>query len=222
MPEIKLTVDAVVFTIMHQELKILLVKRQTDPFKGKYALPGGFVEYQEELEDAVKRELQEETNVKNVFLKRLKPFGKVNRDPRGRVVSISFLALVSADNINLQSSNDASNAQWKDSDALPPLAFDHKDIITDALQELKFLIQTTNIAYQILSKKFTLSEMQRLYECVLGTELDKRNFRKKIAELDLVKETGEMKRDGAYRPAMLYSFKQQKFETIKDKMNVFM
>ena len=218
----QVAVDAVVFTVMHDEMKILLIKRKNPPFKDKYALPGGFVEKDEEFKDAVKRELLEETNVKNIFLKKIGAYGKVGRDPRGRVISIAYLALINSDNINLKATSDAASAEWIDIDSLPALAFDHADIISDALKALRFDLQTTNIAFQIMPKRFTLSAMQKLYEDILHTKLDKRNFRKKIAELDLVKETGESTAGQAHRPAMLYTFKQQKYTSLKSKMNVFL
>ena len=221
MNEIKLAVDSCVFTVKNDNLMILLIKRKKEPFADSYALPGGFVEDNEEIEDAVKRELLEETNVSDIFLKQLKTYGKIGRDPRGRVVSIAFLALIHS-NRELVATSDAKAAEWHDIRTLPKLAFDHSKIIEDALSELRLEIQTTNIACQILPEKFTLSSLQKLYELVLGKKLDKRNFRKKLKELDILNETDEKYMDGAHRPALLYQFKNKKFQSISDKIRVFL
>ena len=217
----QVAVDAVVFTVRHDQLQILLIKRKYAPFKKSYAIPGGFVRPNEELEDAAKRELQEETGVTNVFLRQFASYGKVGRDPRGRILSIAYLALISPDQ-NLQASTDASSASWHSAYELPQLAFDHKEIIDQALAEIRYRLQTTNIALQILPQYFTLSQLQRLYELVLDKELDKRNFRKRIKELDILKETNRTWREGAHRPAKLYTFRHQKYRTIRDKINVFL
>jgi len=214
-------VDAVVFTVLNDSLKILLVQRKNNPFKNKFALPGGFVNADEELEDAVKRELEEETGVKDVFLKQLGTYGTIGRDPRGRVISNAFIALVNP-NYELVASTDAKQAKWFDIDTLPNLAFDHRKIINDALDELKFEIQTTNIAFQILPKRFTLTQLQQLYETILDKELDKRNFRKRIRKLELLNKTNQYYQDGAHRPALLYYFKDKKYCSIKEKVHVFL
>ena len=217
----QVAVDAVVFTIVDNDLKILLIRRKYPPFKGKYALPGGFVEQNENLEQAVQRELEEETNVRNIFLKQLSTYGDVDRDPRGRVLSVAFLALISSDR-KLRASTDAMAAQWHSIRKIPALAFDHKKIVDEALQELRYQVQTTNIAFQILPKKFTLTQLQQLYEAVLEKELDKRNFRKRIKELDILVETNETMMEGAHRPAKLYFFRDQKYMPISDKIQVFL
>ena len=208
------TADAVVFTILNKELKILLIKRKKEPFKGKFALPGGFVELNENLEQAAKRELEEETGVKNIFLKNLHAFGNVKRDPRGRVITIPFLALIDGEKIKLHATSDAELAKWYSVYSLPELGFDHNKIIKDALKHLRFEIQNTNIAFQIMPDKFTLSELQNAYEIILDKKLDKRNFRKKLAELDLLKPLSETKMAGAHRPAKLYSFKEKQYKML--------
>jgi len=216
----RVAVDAVVFTVMHDELKILLIKRKNLPFKGRLALPGGFVEEDEELEKAVIRELTEETNVKNIFLHQLGAYGGVKRDPRGRILTVAYLALISPDQ-ELASTADALGAEWCSVDELCNLAFDHKQIIGDALKELRFEIQTTNVAVQILPSKFTLSELQHLYELVLKKELDKRNFRRRVKELGILKKLNEAKMKGAHRPAQLYTFKDKDYQPLKDRVQVF-
>lgn len=217
----QVAVDAAVFTIINGELNLLLIKRKNKPFQGKCALPGGFVEKGEEFEDAVTRELCEETSVSNVFLKQLGAYGGVKRDPRGRVIAIAYLALISADQ-ELHATSDAMDAKWYPTHSLPALAFDHAQIVSNALETLRYEIQTTNIALQILPKKFTLSALQSLYESVLDKKLDKRNFRKRIKEFDLLKETNESFCEGAHRPAKLYVFKQQAYTTIREKIHVFL
>lgn len=214
-PTMAVAVDAVVFTILNRDLKILLIKRKNSPFRGMFALPGGFIEKDENLDQAVARELYEETNVKNIFLKQLKAYGEVKRDPRGRIVSIAFMALIDAEKIRLKSRMDAERAQWVSVYELPELAFDHTGIVKDALEELGFEILNTTIASQIMPEKFTLTELQKTYELVLKKQMDKRNFRKKIRELEILKELHETKMEGAHRPAILYSFKKRVYFKLK-------
>lgn len=204
--------DCVVFTIHKHELKLLLIKRKNEPFKARYALPGGFVDIDENLDAAAKRELLEETGVKDILLKQLNAFGDVGRDPRGRVVSVPFIALIDGEDLKLSASTDAELAKWHDAYDLPELAFDHKKIIDMALSYLRHELLTTNIAFQLMPNKFTLSELQKAYEVILGKALDKRNFRKKILELSMVKELNESKMEGAHRPAKLFSFKDPRYK----------
>jgi 8-oxo-dGTP diphosphatase len=216
----RVAVDAVVFSIFKDKLSILLIRRKYPPFKDVLALPGGFVKNEESLEKAAKRELEEETNVKNIFLKQLGAYGEPKRDPRGRIVSVAFLALISADQ-SLKASTDAVAAQWYSIDDLPKLGFDHESIVKDALKQLRYEIQTTNLAFQILPKKFTLTKMQNLYAHILGMVIDKRNFRKRIKELDMLKETKETFMEGAHRPALLYEFKDKEYSPLKERLQVF-
>lgn len=208
------TVDAVVFTILNKELRILLIKRKNEPFKGKFALPGGFVDLDENLEDAAKRELEEETGVKNIFLKKLHAFGEINRDPRGRIITIPFYALIDGEKIKINASTDAELARWFPVYDLPELAFDHKKIIDDALYHLRYEMHNTNIAFQLMPEEFTLSELQNAYEIVFNEKQDKRNFRKKIKELNIVKTVPGTKMDGAHRPARLFAFKDKKYKML--------
>lgn len=215
----QVAVDAVVFTVRRDQLHLLLIKRKDAPFAHSYAIPGGFVRPDEELEDAARRELEEETNVKDIFLQQLGAYGGVRRDPRGRVLSIAFLALIKA-NQELRAATDAAEAKWFPIDDLPKLAFDHATIIADALKQLRYELQTTNIAFQILSEKFTLSQLQQLYESVLGKKFDKRNFRKRIKDLDILQETKEQVMGGAHRPAQLYRFASKRYAPIREKVHV--
>jgi len=208
------TVDIVIFTIQNKELKVLLVKRGIEPFKGYWAIPGGFVREAESLEEAAKRELVEETNVKDVYLEQLYTFGNPNRDPRGRVITVSYLALINPDNLNLKASTDVSEARFFSFSNLPKLAFDHKDILSYALKRLKWKFEYTTVAFSLLPKKFTISRLQEIYEIVFNKKLDKRNFRKKLFLLDVLREE-EMKTDVSHRPPKLYSLRKKIGEIIE-------
>ncbi len=208
------TVDIVIFTIKDNDLKVLLVKRNIEPFKEKWALPGGFVRIDESLETAAKRELEEETGVKNVYLEQLYTFGDLKRDPRGRVITVSYFALINSDIANLKASTDVSEAKWFFVSNLPQVAFDHRKILNYSLKRLRWKFEYTTVAFSMLSKQFSLGELQNLYETVFKKKFDKRNFAKKILSLDLLKEEG-IKRDVSHRPPMLYSLKANIGEIIK-------
>ena len=200
------TVDIVLFTIKDGELKALFVKRGIEPFKGRWVIPGGFVRENEALDDAAKRELEEETGVKDIYLEQLYTFGKPKRDPRGRVITVAYIALVNSDGIKLHARTDAVDAQWFSVKKLPDLAFDHDDILKYALKRLKWKFEYTTVAFSLLPKKFAISEIQKIYEVVFSRKFDKRNFAKKVVSLDILKEEG-IKKDVSYRPPMLYSIK---------------
>lgn len=214
------TVDILIFTIKNDSLKLLLIKRKSWPYENHWAIPGGFVDVEESVYDAAKRELKEETNISEVYLEQLYTFGDVNRDPRTRVISVSYFALVSAEKLTIEAASDAKEAKLYDVDKLPKLAFDHEKIVEYGISRLRNKIEYTNIAFQLLSKKFTLTELQKAYEIILNTELDKRNFRKKIKEQNLLKALNETKRDGAHRPAKLYSFKKNTDKTIMSSKKI--
>jgi len=203
---IQVTVDIVVFTVHEQTLQVLLIERGIDPFKGRYALPGGFVRAEETLEQAAFRELLEETGTKDVYLEQLYTFGDPHRDPRGRVVTVAYYALVPTDKSPLLAGTDAATAGWYPVSALPPLAFDHKRIVEYAVDRLRNKLEYTNVGFQLLPAKFTLSALQALHEAILGKQLDKRNFRRKVLGLGLVKPSKEMQATGR-KPAQLFSFR---------------
>ncbi len=207
-PKPSVTVDIVIFTIKDNDLKVLLVKRGIEPFKGKWAIPGGFVHLNESLEQAAERELKEETNVKEVYLEQLYSFGNVGRDPRGRVITIAYFALANSDKINLKATTDVSEARWFLVSKLPELAFDHKKIMDYALKRLKWKFEYTTVAFSLLDKKFTLSELQAIYEIVFNKKFDKRNFRKKILSLGILNEE-EIKKNVSNRPPQLFSLKEK-------------
>lgn len=204
------TVDVLLFTIEENELKILLVKRNEDPFKGGWALPGGFVKMDESLDDAAKRELSEESGVKNVYLEQLYTFGNPKRDPRTRVITVTYMALTTKSEWKLSSSGDVTEAEFFKVDSLPKLAFDHDEIVKYGLERLRNKLGYTNIVLGLLPGSFTLTELQKVYEIILKSKIDKRNFRKKILSTGLIVSSGKKLEGIAHRPAMLYSFKNKK------------
>jgi ADP-ribose pyrophosphatase YjhB (NUDIX family) len=215
----KVTVDIVIFTIQAGELKVLLVKRGVAPFAGQYAIPGGFVLEGESLDQAALRELCEETGVSDVYLEQLYSFGDPQRDPRGRVLTVAYFALIS-DHSELRAGTDAAAAAWFSVDDIPELAFDHAKILEYAVERLRNKLEYTTVGFQLLPEKFSLSELQEVYEAILGRKLDKRNFRRKLALLKILKPTSEYRRDGR-KPARLYRFVAARFEKLKDKGIVF-
>ena len=216
----KVTVDIVIFTIQDGALKVLLVKRGVAPFAGQYAIPGGFVLEGEGLDQAALRELREETGVSDVYLEQLYSFGDPRRDPRGRVVTVAYFALISAEHSALHAGTDAAAAAWFPVDDVPDLAFDHAEILEYAVERLRNKLEYTTVGFQLLPEKFSLSELQEVYEPILSRKLDKRNFRRKLALLKILKPTSEYRRDGR-KPARLYRFVAARFEKLKDKGIVF-
>jgi len=211
----EVTVDIVIFTIQEEVLRVLLVKRRIPPFVGQFAIPGGFVHEDEDLDQAALRQLREETGVSDVYLEQLYSFGQPNRDPRGRVVTVAYFALVSAVR-QIKAGSDAAEAAWYPMNDLPPLAFDHATILNYALERLRNKLEYTTVGFQLLPEKFTLTELQEIYEAILGKRLDKRNFRRKMAVLKILKPLSEYRR-GGQRPAQLYRFVAARFEKLKDK-----
>ncbi len=205
--------DAAVFSVVNGTLKVLLIKRKYDPFKGMFALPGGFLEDTDKsLNDCVKRELYEETGVDNIFLKMLHAYGDVGRDPRGRVVTVAYLAVISSSDVELNKTKVSEDAEWIDVSSIKSLAFDHSIILAEALDELRHEIMDSTIMFQLLKKRFTLTEMQKAYEVILGKPLDKRNFRKWIKQHDVLFATDQTKMEGVHRPARLYEFKDKRYK----------
>ena len=209
------TTDIILFTIQNDDLKVLLVKRRFEPFQDEWAIPGGFVKKDETLEQTALRELKEETNVDDVYLEQLYTFGSPNRDPRGRVITVSYFALANSKNMHVQASSDAKEVKWFSMYRLPKLAFDHKEILEYALTRLRYKLEYTAVTFKLLSEKFTLTDLQRVYEIILNKELDKRNFRKSIA--NLVKKTNEKTEGVSHRPAWLYEFKFEDVSMVHKK-----
>jgi 8-oxo-dGTP diphosphatase len=216
-PRAALTVDGVVFGFDGGELKVLLIQRGLEPFKGKWALPGGFVRVDETLDDAARRELVEETGLANVFLEQLYTFGTVKRDPRERVVSVAYYALVKLSDHKAKAATDAAEANWFPVSQLPKLAFDHADIVALALTRLQGKVRYQPIGFELLPPKFTLSDLQHLYEAILGANLDKRNFRKKVLGFVLLVPLNETQMAGRHRPAQLFRFDADKYEKLKKR-----
>jgi 8-oxo-dGTP diphosphatase len=208
-----ITVDVVMFTLRDDDLQVLLIQRKTPPFEGRWAIPGGFVEAGESLEAAARRELQEETGVRDVYLEQLYTFGDPKRDPRGRVVTVAYLALVPAP-LAVQAGSDASDARWWSVARLPKLAFDHTQILQYALQRLRYKLEYSAVGFQLLPDKFTLTELQQAYEIILGEPLDKRNFRRKILEAGVLEEAG-VRREREGRPARMYRFRDDAVAEVK-------
>src|SRR6266446_3749251 len=216
-PRPALTVDCVVFGFDEGELKVLLIQRGLIPFKGRWALPGGFVRVEETLDQAARRELIAETGLTNVFLEQLYTFGAVDRDPRERVVSVAHYALVKLSEHEAKAATDAANARWFPVSKTPKLAFDHADILATALARLKGKVRYQPIGFELLPPRFTLSQLQHLYEAVLGTDLDKRNFRKKVLGFGLLVPLKETQMAGRHRPAQLFRFDTDKYEKLKKR-----
>jgi 8-oxo-dGTP diphosphatase len=218
-PRPALTVDCVVFGLDEQDLKVLLVQRDLPPFKDHWALPGGFVHMDESVDDAARRELREETGLtlNDLYLEQLYTFGDVKRDPRGRVVSVAYYALVNLADHRVQAATDARDAAWFSVSDTPSLAFDHDRILAAALERLKGKVRYQPIGFELLPPRFTLSQLQRLYETVLERPLDKRNFRKKITSMGVLVETDEVQQDVAHRAARLYRFDEDKYRKLKKK-----
>jgi 8-oxo-dGTP diphosphatase len=211
-----LTVDCVVFglDLDEDDLEILLVRRGLEPFLGKWALPGGFVRVDETLEDAALRELEEETGLRKVFLEQLYTFGTLDRDPRERIVTVAYYALVKLSDHKVKAATDASDAAWFSIHDLPELAFDHQQILDTAHERLRGKVRWQPIGFELLPKKFTLTQLQRMYEIILERQLDKRNFRKKILSMDLLVELDEVQRDVAHRAARLYKFDDRHYRRL--------
>ena len=213
-PRPAVTVDCVVFGLDERDLKLLLIQRKNSPFQGQWALPGGFVEMDETLEEAARRELFEETGMSNVFLEQLYTFGAVDRDPRDRVVSVAYYALVKPADHRVHAASDASDASWFSVGSTLRLAFDHNEILRRASDRLRAKVRYQPIGFELLPKKFTLRQLQQLYETILDRTLDKRNFRKKILGMGLLEELEEVESQVPHRAARLYRFNKQKYNRL--------
>jgi len=210
-PRPAVTVDCVIFGLDESShLKVLLIQRANDPYKDCWALPGGFVDMDEDLETAALRELQEETGVVNVFVEQLYSFGKPGRDPRGRNISVAYFALVNLHKHPVQAASDAKQVEWFDSTQLPELAFDHDEILKVAIDRLRAKIRYQPIGFELLPAVFTINQLQQLYETILGVSLNRRNFRTRIKKMDILQLVGKQQ-NVAHRPANLYTFDKEKY-----------
>lgn len=213
-PRAALAVDCVVFGLDDADLKVMLIERGQDPFKGRWALPGGFVRLDETLFEAARRELEEETGLRRVFLEQLYTFGEVKRDPRERVVSVAYYALCNLRDHKVQGATDASDAAWFGLHDLPSLAFDHDEILRTAVERIRGKVRYVPIGFELLPRKFTLTQLQKMYEKILDRQLDKRNFRKKVLGMGILEETDEVQQDVAHRAARLYRFDEQAYKRL--------
>jgi 8-oxo-dGTP diphosphatase len=206
-------VDVALFTVRGSlnelRLQVLLIRRGGPPFQGRWALPGGFVREDEDLPAAAARELAEETGVRGAVLGQVAAVGTPRRDPRGHTVTVAYVGLVAPDRHRLEATGDSAAARWFDVNGLeplPPLAFDHGELLRLSLEYLRRRVGEAPVCFDLLPAEFTLSELQALLEAILGRPLDRRNFRRKVRELGFLKATGRSRREGAHRPAALYRF----------------
>ena len=187
-PHAAMTADCVIYGFDGESLKILLIERGMEPYKGMWALPGGFMKIDETIEQTARRELFEETGLKDVYLSQFKVFSSVDRDPRERVVTVAFIALVRPSDCQLLAGDDAATALWFDENILPPMAFDHVEIIRQAREHLSEILRVRPVAFELLNKVFSLSELQRVYEAVNRTTYDRRNFQRKALQSGMLSE----------------------------------
>ncbi len=202
------TVDLVIFTVNDDTLKVMLVKRAEEPFADSWSIPGGFLKVGESLEDAALRVLKEKAGVENVYVEQLYTFGDPDRDPRARVITVTYFALIPWKDLIQSTSDRVSNLRWSSVNYLPKLAFDHWEIVEYAVRRVRAKASYSNIVYSLMPRQFRLSELQRMYEIIIDEKLDKRNFRKRMLATGLLQETGRKDIAGAHRPAMLYKFKK--------------
>ncbi|RRB07431.1 NUDIX hydrolase [Larkinella rosea] len=212
---IKVAVDAVVFGYRNQTLFLLLIQRKLEPYRGGWALPGGFVLDNESLEAAVIRELHEETNVTINYLEQLYTFGRPDRDPRFRAVAVAYYALVKPDAFEIAASTDADDVRWFDVNDLPELAFDHAKIITHALERLRNKLTYEPVGFGLLTERFLFSDFEKLYSTILNKPIDRRNFRKKVMSFGILTELAEKRSDGKGRPANLFQFDEDQYFKLK-------
>lgn len=213
-PRAAVTTDCVIFGFDGKQLQVLLIERGVEPYKGEWALPGGFLRMDESVEECAFRELREETAFEPVSLEQFGVFSAVDRDPRGRVVTIAFYALVKKEDVH--GGDDAARAQWFNIDLLPPLAFDHQDILHEAQQALKRDIHHQPVAFRMLAEHFTMPQLQRLYESILGVTFDRRNFQKKMIASGVVQEEQTEPEKTGHRPGKLFSFNLFKYDKMKE------
>jgi 8-oxo-dGTP diphosphatase len=212
-----LSVDCVIFGYQNGQLKLLLIKRGADPFKGRLALPGDLVSIDEALDDSATRILKHLTGIDNIFLEQFQTFGSVVRHPAGRVVSVGYFSLVKSENYLPIASGWAETVDWVNISEAQELAFDHDEILAEAIKTLKRKVQTEPVGFELLPEKFTLAELQNLYEQILGSKFDKPNFRKKIMGINLLTPLEEIQENVAHRPAKLYSFNKEEYSRLKKK-----
>lgn len=214
-PHHAVTTDCVIFGFDGQKLNVLLIKRGVEPYKDRWAFPGGFLKPDESAETGALRELYEETGLKDAYIEQFHTYTAPERDPRERVITIAYMALVKITNV--KGGDDAAEAQWFPVDEAPQLAFDHDKILRDALRRLRERLHFNPIGFDLLPEKFTVRELQNLYESILGVNFDRRNFSKKMLSLGLINRLEEVSRPTPKRDAQLYSFNLQKYNELKNR-----
>jgi len=216
-----LTVDCVIFGFDGKSLRILLIERGLEPYKGSWALPGGFVRMDETVEEAAIRELQEETNVKGVYLSQLSVFSEVERDPRGRVITVAFYALVKPSDHDVIGGDDAASAQWFSLDDYPIPVFDHEQIIKAAYSQLQRNFRAGNVGLEMFEDKFSISQLYTLHSLVTQKDIDRRNFYKKMTSFDYIEPTNEKMSDTPHKPSQLFSIDRTAYDSeIKESFNL--
>lgn len=215
------SVDNVIFGFDKDHLKILLIKRKEEPFAGHWALPGDIVMPDEDLRDSAFRVLDQLTGVKDVHLEQVFTFGKVDRHPKGRVITVAYYSLINIADVDIRAASFADKVAWKEVRSIESLAFDHMKIMHTCLNKLQRDVKFKPIGFELLPKFFTLTELQKLYEAVLETDLDKRNFRKKILKMDILHTSHELQTNVAHRPAKLYAFDKANYEEAKSNGVIF-
>ncbi len=214
-PHAAITADCVIFGFNEKVIKILLVERGNEPYLGYWALPGGFMRMEETIEECAKRELREETNLSGVFLDQFRVYSRVNRDPRERVVTVAFIALVKPEDYKVVAGDDAAKAMWFDENMLPPLAFDHREIIREAREHLKEILRLKPVAFELLNKVFSISELQTVYEVINQTQYDRRNFLRTAIDSEVISEIRSSESNSGGRPAKLYTANAEKIEPLQ-------
>lgn len=203
------TVDLSIFTVNEDRLKVMLVRRAESPYQGFWSLPGGFLKTGESLDSAAQRVLREKSGVSDVYMEQLYTFGEPKRDPRSRVITVAYIALIPWQSLPQPESEKVTDLTWASVDAIPKLAFDHEKILEYAVRRLRAKVSYSNIVHGLMPRQFRLSELQSMYETISSSKLDKRNFRKRMLATGLLKETGKKDLAGAHRPAMLYQFRSK-------------
>lgn len=212
-----LSVDCVVFGYHARQLKVLLIKRGAPPFKGDWALPGDLVYPNEDIPVAARRILQDLTGIRELFMAQTRTYGKVDRHPAGRVITTAYYSLIDIALHDPHASAWADGVYWRELNDCPALAFDHDDILSDALQALREKVRHQPIGFELLPQKFALAELQALYEAILDTQYDKANFRKRILSMNLLIDLQEYQKDVPHRPGKLYSFDKARYDELKSR-----
>lgn len=210
-PKFHVAVDCIIFSFEDGKLKVLLQRRPFEPRQGEWSLMGGFVKRDEDIDDAAKRILEQLTGIHNIYMRQVGAFGSVNRDSGDRVISIAYFALLDIDRVNMDL-NHENSAHWEDISDLPPLLFDHTEMIQAALKKLRTLISRCPIGFQLLPPNFTLTQLQQLYEAILDYKIDKRNFRKRVSELPFIEKTEGIDKSNSKRGAALYRFNEYAYQ----------